>query len=276
MKRRNFIKTTGLGLAVITSNCSNIFATNGFTKIKLNIVVLLSGGVNFNDIVKNDNNNNSICFDSNFQGKIICHNKVKYTGNIMEHADALLAALQPFKSNPHQQIFIGNQYAESTNCILNSNIPLEIHAVSPLTIDKPYNADAAVFEKAFQNLNPLNDTTIILNLEDTDVAHYSYEKYLEVLSYYSLQLNKISAIIFNESNNQNYQCTLTVASVLGRNGFANDIESENFSYCTDHYHENARNLFLLSYQKSSQKTLIFDETPLDSSEFFKASINVPI
>lgn len=275
MKRRNFIKTTGLGLAAITSNCSHIFATNGFTKIKLNVVLLLSGGVNLNDIIKNDNNK-SICFDSNFLGKIICHNQIKYSGNILEHPNALLHALQSFRSNTHHQIFIGNQYTESTNCILNSNIPLEIQTVTPLNIDKPYNADAAVFEKAFQKLNPLHDTTVILNLEDTDVAHYSYEKYLEVLSYYSLQLNKISAIIFNESNNQNYHCTLTVASVLGRNGFANDIGSDNFSYCSDHYHENARNLFLLSYQKSSHKTFIFDETPLDSSEFFKANINVTI
>lgn len=269
MKRRNFIKTTGLGIAALTVVGNKIYANNEFNKTKLNIVVLLSGGVNFNDIISKKNKQ-LLCFENNFSGKIICHTHLKYSGKNLEHAQALLNALQSFKGNSHKQIFISSENSETTEHVLNSNIPFDILHVKTLNIDKPNNADAAVFEKAFENFTPANDTTVILNLEDTDVAHYNSEKYKEVLSFYSEQITKIAEFIFNDYTSQKYEPTLTVFSVLGRNCFSNEIGSTNMAFSSDHYDESARDLFCLSYQKSNHKMILFDDTAIDSSEFFKS------
>ncbi len=51
MKRRNFIRNTGLGIAGLALS-NNIYGEKLSTKKSLNIFILMSGGVCFNDIIE--------------------------------------------------------------------------------------------------------------------------------------------------------------------------------------------------------------------------------
>ncbi len=51
MKRRNFIKNTGLSLAGIALS-NSLFSKNTLENKNLNIIILMSGGVLYSDIIE--------------------------------------------------------------------------------------------------------------------------------------------------------------------------------------------------------------------------------
>lgn len=264
MERRKFIRNAGLGLAGIAVG-SDIFAKTNAKKIQLNIIVLLSGGVRYEDVIAPEGNGFSIFFQNDYAGALTCKTNINYSGKSLEHAPALLDALEGVLSNSSNCVLISSENSDSTSLLKTIDLPVDVIA---LNADKneaaPYRSDKCIFEKSFEFLNPNTDTTIILNLEDSDVAHFSMEQYHEVLSFYGKMTDLLSKKIFDKNNLLRYNPTLTLASVLGRNS-EEKTKSHNLklSY-SHHYHESARKLFSFGLVNANSNAVIFDHLECNS------------
>jgi hypothetical protein len=265
MERRNFIKNTGLGIAGLALS-NSIYSKNTSTKKSLEIFILLSGGVCFNDVLDPINNKilSVINQDNNFE--ILCKTKINYSGDVLEHSDAMFNALNGLNEIASKNIFISNQNSLVTNKIANSNLPLTVVTTNAKNNLSSYRNDLAVFEKAYQYFDSNENIRLILNLEDTDIAHCNGQKYFDVLEHYSFQITKLCNQLFSNEFSNKCQTSITVASVIGRNNFNNDIYSEKYHAGTDHYHESARALFSFQINKSALSNIRFDHTKYDSKD----------
>jgi hypothetical protein len=264
MKRRNFIKNTGLTIAGLAFSKA-IYSKNNSAKKSLHLFILMSGGIQYNDIIKANKNEFSILFQENSSWQVSCKTNVKYTGNEMEHTPAMWAILSQFNNQNNRNIFIGNASAETTKFLSDAHWKGEIISPSTSSIYYPYCNDAAIFDLANQNLNSNDNSTIILNLEDSDIAHYSPEAYYEVLKLYNQKIEALCNKVFTKQFNQKYDVKLTVASALGRNNSKNEIAEMGG---TDHYHVSARDLFCFEAKYEEQTSINFDHQNYDSSEMW--------
>jgi hypothetical protein len=263
MKRRNFLKNTGLGLAGLTLS-KDIFANSIGQKTQLNIVILLSGGVNYNDIITLNSQNYSCFFQADFQGTFSCKTNIRYYGEMLEHAPALIQSLDAIDEISQKKILITNKSTETTESLIKSKLPLDLVLTNAANVMAPYATDLGIFEKANEYLNTKIPLTLILNLEDTDVAHYNAEKYYQVLSFYDTQIKNLCAQLFQDKREINNHTSITVASVLGRNNFGNEINYQINNWCSDHFHDSARQLFAITMKNSEQKIREFDHREYDS------------
>jgi hypothetical protein len=273
MKRRNFIKNAGLGIAGLTLS-NGIYGKNLSTKKSLNIFILMSGGLCLNDIIEVKNNPTLKLFNEYTNIAIQCKTNVNYTGQCMEHANAMLAVLGALKDDSVKNIFISNVHSEVTLAVKNSFLPLSVIDTNSQGILDPYRNDAAVFEKAYQYFDQPHNFNLILNLEDTDIAHYSKEDYEQVLKYYSFQINKLCKFLYAADFRGKCNTSISVASVLGRNNFENEIYNELNQGGTDHYDSAARALFSLSMSYAAASQISFDHSNFDSKDLLSSSLLV--
>jgi hypothetical protein len=260
MKRRNFIKNTGLTLAGIALT-NAIYSKNKSASKSLHLVILMSGGVRFNDIIKTENNGSSLLFQEKGNIQIKCKTKVKYAGTELEHVPSLWAILSQFKNQKGRKILISRPNTEINKLLLDSNLGIEILPSETPSINS-YSNDTAIFELANQCLNGNDDSTIILNLEDTDVAHYNAKSYFEVLNFYKQKIEGLCNKVFTKQFLENFNIKLTVASTIGRNNFNNEITEGG----TDHYHQSARDLFCYEVNYAQHYSFEFDHQNYDSRE----------
>ncbi len=273
MKRRNFIKNTGLSFAGIALS-NSIFSKNTLENKNLNIIILMSGGVLYSDIIEAKKNSNILFFQQNLNISVNCKTNVKYNGDIMEHENALLAALAGINAIEGKKILITNLNANTTKAVIEAKLPIQIITTAALDTEQPYRNDAAVIEMAMQNLNHSENVTLILNLEDTDIAHCNADEYAKVLDYYNLQINNICQKIYTNEFRKNTAANLSVASVLGRNNYNNELSSH--TSATDHYDESARSLFFYNTNYANEFHCNFDTTIYDSSALLLLSTKIAI
>ena len=114
MKRRNFIKNTGLTIAGMAIN-NHIYSKNSSAKKSLNIIILISGGVQYHDIIDIDKVDFNVLFQNHIPMLVNCNTQLKYTGEILEHAPAVLSVLQGIKGNNERKLFFGNINSETIN-----------------------------------------------------------------------------------------------------------------------------------------------------------------
>lgn len=275
MKRRNFIKNTGLTLAGLAFT-NSIYSKNNSEKKSLNIIILMSGGVGFEDVIDIKNNRILQFFNETQNINLLCKTNVTYNGKDMEHAASLIPILQTLKDSGTKNIFISNCNSDVNKTLIHSNLPISVVTTIAQNMNAPFRNDAAIFEEAYKYLNLNENVTLILNLEDTDVAHYSKENYFEVLEYYSAQINKFYKFLFSPNYPNNCNTSLTVASVLGRNNFNSDVCSECSEGATDHYDESARKTFCLAATFASTTSLKFEHQKYDSKDLLKNNGNLTI
>ncbi len=269
MKRRNFIRNTGLGIAGLALS-NNIYGEKLSTKKSLNIFILMSGGVCFNDIIEVKNSPTLKLFNDYTNIALQCKTNVNYTGQRLEHADAMLAVLGSLKDDSVKNIFISNIHSDVTLAVKNSLLPLSVIDTNSQGIVDPYRNDAAVFEKAYQYFEMNDNLNLILNLEDTDIAHYSKEDYEQVLQYYSIQINKLGKLFYSSDFKNKCNTSITLASVMGRNNFENEIYDEQNQGGADHYDSSARALFSISMSYSAISQVTFDHLNLDSKDLLSS------
>jgi hypothetical protein len=269
MQRRQFIRNTGLSAAALSIG-NALWASNHQSKIKLKVVVLMSGGVAYHDIFPTGEAESAILFREAIPAEIICKTNMQYNGHELEHQTALLYALQALQSNDGKIIFIGNASSPITQKLMQSNHHIEVIATTSSSEIMPYRNDAAVFQKAQELMKPLSNLTLILNLDDTDVAHYNSSLYFEVLDFYKKKLNALGHQLFQKDNHDNYEIAMIAGSVLGRN----DAE---FIRQTDegvvHHHEqSSKKLFCFILKPSKQTALHFDHDFCDSKQLMSDTL----
>jgi hypothetical protein len=98
MKRRNFIRNTGLGIAGLALS-NSIYGKDLSTRKSLNVFILMSGGVCFNDIIDVKNNSTLKLFNECANVALNCRTNVNYTGQSMEHTAAMITVLQTLKDD---------------------------------------------------------------------------------------------------------------------------------------------------------------------------------
>jgi hypothetical protein len=275
MKRRNFIKNTGLTLAGLAFT-NSIYSKNNSENKSLNIIILMSGGVGFEDVIDIKNNRILQFFSETQNINLHCKTNVTYNGQDMEHAASLIQTLQTLKDNGAKNIIISNSDSEGTKTLIHSNLPVSVITTIAQNMIAPYRNDAAIFEEAYKYLNLNENITLILNLEDTDVAHYSIENYFKVLDYYSAQINKFHEFLSSPTYPNKYTTSITVASVLGRNNFISEVCSDGYKGATDHYDESARKIFCLEAKFASTTTIKFEHQKYDSKDLLKQNGNLVI
>jgi len=275
MKRRNFIKNTGLTLAGLAFT-NSIYSKNNSEKKSLNMIILMSGGVGFEDVIDIKNNKILQFFNETQNINLLCKTNVTYNGKDMEHAASLIPILQTLKENGAKNIFISNCNSDVTKTLIHSKLPVTVVTTTAQNMNAPFRNDAAIFEEAYNYMNLNENVTLILNLEDTDVAHYNKENYFKVLEYYSAQINKFYKSLSSPAYQNNYNTSITVASVLGRNNFNNDGCSDDFEGATDHYDESARKIFCLAATFASTTTIKFEHQKYDSKDLLKQNGNLVI
>lgn len=275
MKRRNFIKNTGLTIAGLAFT-NSIYSKNNSENKSLNIIILMSGGIAFEDVVDIKNNRILQFFNETKNINLHCKTNVRYNGKDMEHAASLIQTLQTLKDNGDKNIIISNRNSDVTKTLIHSNLPVSVITTIAQNMHAPFRNDAAIFEEAYKYLNLNENITLILNLEDTDVAHYSKENYFKVLDYYSAQINKFHELLSSPANQNKYNTSITVASVLGRNDFNSEVCSEGYQGATDHYDESARKIFCLAATFASTTTIKFEHQKYDSKDLLKQNGNLAI
>jgi uncharacterized protein (UPF0333 family) len=263
MQRRNFIKNTSFSLAGLVL-CNGVFSKNNSNKKSLTVVVLMSGGVRYSDIINSEKKQLVFSNQQNNAMNVICKTKVNYTGKILEHTNCLLNTLAGLSSNTTKNIFISNSSSEITKAVALSQIPLNIISTESKNISEPYRNDLAVFENAAQFLKPNENLTLVLNLEDTDIAHSNMASYRQVLNFYTQQINIICAQLFAPHSNENICSKLIIASTLGRNEMNQHDDHPN-SNC-HHYEPSARKLFCIETSPAKQFNLSFDHQPYESNK----------
>jgi len=269
MKRRNFIRNTGLGIAGLALS-NSIYGKDLSTRKSLNVFILMSGGVCFNDIIGFENNPSLKLFDDYANMTLNCRTNVNYTGQSMEHTAAMIAVLQALKDDSVKNIFISNKHSEVTHAVKNSLLPISVIHTNSKGILEPYRNDAAIFEKAYAYFEWPNNLNLILNLEDTDIAHCNSESYFEVLAHYHLEIKKLCNFLNTSDLWGNFNTTINVASTIGRNGFKNELHNELNQGGTDHYDPSARALFSLSMSCSATSQISFDYSSYDSKDLFSS------
>lgn len=267
MKRRNFIKNAGLGLAGLALS-NNIYSGNLPVKKSLNIYVLMSGGIDFNDIIDEKNNRIHILFDETAQLELHCKTNLTCNSRYLEHPDAVINALHFLNGNPSDNIFISNPNSDVTKTLIDSNLPLTVISTAANNYIHPYRNDAAIFEKAFQLLQNSNHMNMILNLEDTDIAHIDKQKYFDVLKYYNQAIDQLCKKVFSADFKNTCNIAINVTSVIGRNNFSNEIHNDINQTGTDHYDESARKLFSFDIKYASGYLLNFDHSKYDGKNLF--------
>jgi hypothetical protein len=189
---------------------------------------------------------------------------MQYNGHELEHQTALLYALQALQSNDGKIIFIGNVSSPITQKLMQSNKHIEIIATTSSGEMIPYRNDAAVFQKAQELIKPTSNLTLILNLDDTDVAHYNSSLYFEVLDFYKKKLNALGHQLFQKEHDDNYEVAMIAASVLGRN------EAEYIGQTDEkimHHHEqSSKKLFCFILKPAKETALHFDHDYCDSKQ----------
>lgn len=261
MKRRNFIKNAGLSVAGLALS-NSIFGKSSDAVNSRHIIILLSGGVQYFDILQEDANSFSVLFQEEISMKINCFTQLNYSGKEMEHSAATLQALHSIPSPNGKMVYIGNKNSASTKAVKNAALALEVIETSALDQEFPFSNDAAVFEMASHHALSNDYTTIILNLEDTDIAHYNAEKYKEILNFYSQQINQLCRLIYDPSYQKKSATILSVASVLGRNMNPNELLTQHKGG-TDHYDESARKLFAFTTGYSESHQVNFEHSTKD-------------
>jgi len=275
MERRNFIKNTGLTIAGLALS-KGIYSKNISNLKSLNIIVLLSGGVRYIDIIDETNHQHAILFQEKASMKVVCKSRVNYSGNTLEHDPCVIDFLFGLPNDSSKKILISNKNSTVTKAVADANLPLEIITTSSLNIDHPYRNDAAIFESATTFLNPCENLTLILNLEDTDIAHCNSEKYFDVLNYYNQQINHLCNKLYAKQSVEKYDAKLIVAAVLGRNNFDNELTSEHNKNGCDHYDESARKLFCFETSYAEVFEINFDNQIYNSKELLKLNKNISI
>ena len=270
MKRRNFIKNAGLSLAGLAIS-NSIYSKNLPAKKSLNIIILMSGGIDFNDIIDDNNNRISVLFNEHSNLELICKTRLNCSCKNLEHANAVINALHELKGNSSENIFISNTYSDVTKTIMESKLPLTVVTTNAQPSIKPYRNDAAIFKKASQYLNSPNNCTLILNLEDTDIAHFNKQKYYDVLQHYNHQIDLLCKKVYSPDFRNECHTSVSVTSVIGRNNFSNDVYNEIDLSSTDHYDESARKLFSFDIAYAAEHQLKFDHTIYDSKHLLNTS-----
>lgn len=270
MKRRSFIRNTGLTIAGLAVSKS-IFSNNNPALKSLNIIILMSGGVQYHDIIDDHKSGFSLLFQEPISMNLNCCTQVKYSDGILDHTPAVLNVLQGIKNNPDRKIFFGNINSETTRAVKNSDLNVEIMGTSAAPTQNNYRNDAAVFEKAFAylNANKNENKTLILNLEDTDIAHCNREKYLDILNFYNQQINDLCKVIYHQSFSSSYDSKLMLVNVLGRNNFENEIFNDDNKGGSDHYHESARDLFSFTTSGSQNHVINFNHETVESKNLLE-------
>jgi hypothetical protein len=270
MKRRNFIKNTGLSLAGLALS-NSILSKSLPAKKSLNVIILMSGGVNFYDIIDENNNRISVFFNENADIELCCKTKLYYSGKNLEHSDAVLNALHPLKGNPSEYIFISDLNSNSTKTVVESKLPITLVTTKAHSNLEPYRNDAAIFEKAMHYIEAKSNTTIILNIEDTDIAHFEKQKYYDVLQYYNHQIENVCKTVFSSNYRNECNTKISLISVIGRNNFSNEIYNKTNQAGTDHYDETARKLFSIDIAYAENYQLKFDHVPYDSKNLLRST-----
>lgn len=268
MKRRNFIKSTGLSLAGLAIS-TGMHSKNLPAAQSLRIIILLSGGLRYNDIIDAESNQSLLFFQEPFSMHVVCKTNVMCSGKALEHSEALFCVLNEMHFDKTKTILISDTHSETTKALINAQLPLEVITTSALKSVHPYRNDAAVFEKAANYVLQNEPLTLILNLDDTDVAHYNTEKYTEVTRYYNTQINALCQQIYNQKFQQKCNAKLMVASVLGRNNDENLISPEG----THHYNESAKKLFCFESSYADKYRLVYNHNAFESAQMLSSERN---
>ena len=263
MQRRQFIRNTGLSAAALSIG-NALWASNHQSKIKLKVVVLMSGGVAYHDIFPSEEAASAILFREAIPAEIICKTNMQYNGDELEHETALLYALQALQPSNEKIIFVGNANSAITQKLMQSNHPIEVIATTSATEMMPYCSDAAVFQKAQELIKPSSNLTLILNLDDSDVAHYNSNLYHEVLDFYKQKLNALGHQLLQKDNHENYEIAMIAASVLGRNEAKYIGQTD--EKILHHHEQSSKKLFCFILKPAKETALHFDHDYCDSKQ----------
>lgn len=268
MKRRIFIRNTGLSIAGLAFS-NRIYSKNITDKKSLEIVILLCGGIRHNDLIDIENNRIDGLFNDESTLEVNCKKNVRFEGKNLDHSEALLEAIDVFKESKKSGIFISSSNSDITKSVINSAFPFSIIETQAQNNLNAYRNDAAIFDKALQYINPDHNLTLVLNLEDTDIAHCNTQKYFEVINFYKAQINKLCQLVYSPEVRSKCNTSITVASVLGRNNFENEIYDE-FNYgAIDHYDQSARALLSIQINYAPNFTVSFDNKNYQSNNMLE-------
>lgn len=250
MKRRNFIKESGLGVIGLTLSGSLINATNINQVNNKHIILLMSGGIDARDVLFTPNSSFDTLYNVKRKTAVVCNTNIKHSGKSFEHAESALHALSNFPFHHHKSLIITYKESELAAKIKTQNFKTEIEFTSVSNEYMPWSRDAQVFNALLQNLYTSKYNTLILNLEDTDIAHSNIQEYKHVLSFYNKQIELLSnAVLTANATNR-----ITILSALGRNAIYSD-EFQN----QHHYEEGSENLFCYDLQYAQTYSFTKDE-----------------
>lgn len=267
MKRRNFIKNTGLSIAGLAFS-NSIYSKNSSEKKSLDIIILMSGGVKYDDLINHNSNKIPFLFQDKSPIFLNCKSNIRYSGKTLEHAPALLEAMHGIQRRSGRKIFISNKNTDTTQAILDAKLDLEMVSTNHSGSLFPYRNDAAVFEMAKKYISSSGLSTLVLNLEDTDIAHCNANHYQEVLNFYRQQINDLCQIIYASQFREFCEAKLMVAALIGRNNFENDVMSFENNAGSDHYDESARMVCSFSTSFAETFQLIYDHQQYNSNDFW--------
>jgi hypothetical protein len=267
MKRRNFIKNTGLSIAGLTL-ANGIFGKNIKTPSSLNIIILVSGGVRYNDVINYNKLLNENLFSIKNSLNVACYTQLKYTGREIEHANCLLHAISNIHNVNGRNLLLTSKKSASETLIKKAQLPIEVIAIDAAHTVNPYKYDEAIFDEALKYLSPNENINLILNLEDTDIAHYNAYQYHKVLDFYFSKINNLCETIFENEFLKTFNTSLTLASVMGRNNFSNEIITANLAG-NDHYDESARDLFCIKINAAAHPSINYYADIMSSNDLFQ-------